>query len=63
MVNVHRPNKAKQLAQLKNIEEQPPYIIRLKGGLKEQVFKKVNFVIATELSTEAGAQHFSLHDT
>jgi len=46
-----------------SIDEQPPYIIRLKGDLKEQAFKKINFVIATELSTEAGAQHFSLHDT
>jgi Domain of unknown function (DUF4432) len=31
--------------------------------LKEQQFKKVSFLIATELSTEAGAQSFSLHDT
>jgi hypothetical protein len=46
-----------------SIDEQPPYIIRLKGDLKEQAFKKVNFVIATELSTEPGAQRFSLHDT
>jgi Domain of unknown function (DUF4432) len=46
-----------------SIDDQPPYIIRLKGELKEQAFKKVNFVISTELSTEAGAQHFSLHDT
>ena len=46
-----------------SIDEQPPYIIRLKGELKEQAFKLVNFVIATELSTEAGAQNFSLHDT
>jgi hypothetical protein len=46
-----------------SIDVQPPYAIRLKGELKEQAFKLVNFVIATELSTEAGAQHFSLHDT
>jgi len=46
-----------------SINEQPPYTIRLKGELKEQAFKLINFVIATELSTEAGAQHFRLHDT
>jgi Domain of unknown function (DUF4432) len=46
-----------------SIDVQPPFNIRLKGELKEQAFKLVNFVIATELSTEAGAQHFSLHDT
>jgi outer membrane protein OmpA-like peptidoglycan-associated protein len=46
-----------------SIDEEPPYTIRLKGDLKEQAFKLVNFVIATELSTEAGAQQFSLHDT
>ena len=37
--------------------------IRLKGDLKEQAFKLINFVIATELSTEAGARHFSIQDT
>ncbi len=46
-----------------SIDEQPPYVIRLRGELKEQAFKKVNFVIATELSTEPGAVSFSLHDT
>ncbi len=46
-----------------SIDERPPYAIRLKGELKEQAFKQVNFLIATELSTEAGAQSFSLHDT
>jgi len=46
-----------------SIDEQPPYVIRLRGDLKEQAFKQVNFVIATELSTEPGAQHFSVHDT
>jgi hypothetical protein len=45
------------------IDEEPPYTIRLKGDLKEQAFKLVNFVIATELSTEAGTQQFNLHDT
>ena len=46
-----------------SIDEEPPYTIRLKGELKEQAFKLVNFVIATELSAEPGAQHFSIHDT
>ena len=46
-----------------SIDEEPPYTIRLKGELKEQAFKLVNFVIATELSTEPGAQHFTIHDT
>jgi Domain of unknown function (DUF4432) len=46
-----------------SIDEEPPYTIRLKGELKEQAFKLVNFVIETELSTEPGAQHFSIHDT
>ena len=46
-----------------HIEEQPPFRIRLKGELREQAFKKVNFLISAELITEAGAQHFSLHDT
>jgi hypothetical protein len=46
-----------------SIDERPPYAIRLKGELKEEVFKQVNFLIETELSTEAGAQSFSLHDT
>jgi hypothetical protein len=46
-----------------SIDEEPPYTIRLKGELKEQAFKLVNFVIATELSTQPGAQQFSIHDT
>ena len=46
-----------------SVDERPPYAIRLKGELKEQAFKQVNFLIETELSTEAGAQSFSLHDT
>ncbi len=46
-----------------SIDEQPPYTLRLKGELKEQAFKQVNFIINTELSTEAGARFFSLHDT
>ena len=44
-----------------SIDEEPPYTIRLKGELKEQAFKLVNIVIATELSTEPGAQrHFDI---
>jgi Domain of unknown function (DUF4432) len=46
-----------------SIDEEPPYTIRLKGELKEQAFKLVNFVITTELSTQSGAQQFSIHDT
>lgn len=46
-----------------SIDEHPPYTIRLKGELKEQAFKQVNFLIETELVTQAGAQSFSLHDT
>jgi Domain of unknown function (DUF4432) len=46
-----------------SIDEHSPYAIRLKGELKEQAFKQVNFLIETELITEAGAQSFSLHDT
>ncbi len=41
-----------------SIDEDPAYTIRLKGDLKEQAFKLVNFVIATKLSTEASAQQF-----
>lgn len=46
-----------------SIDKEPPYTIRLKGDLKEQAFKQENFLIETELRTEAGAQAFSLHDT
>ena len=46
-----------------SIDEEAPYTIRLKGELKEQAFKLVNFIIAAELSTEPGAQYFSIHDT
>jgi hypothetical protein len=46
-----------------SIGKRPPYAIRLKGELKEQAFKQINFLIETELSTEAGSQSFSLHDT
>ena len=46
-----------------SIDERPPYAIHLKGELKEQAFKQVNFLIETELTTEAGARSFSLHDT
>lgn len=46
-----------------SIDKEPPYTIRLKGDLKEQAFKQANFLIETELRTQAGAQSFSLHDT
>ncbi|WP_061288180.1 aldose 1-epimerase family protein [Azotobacter vinelandii] len=46
-----------------SIDEQPPYAIRLRGELKEQAFKKVDFAIATELSTTPGATGFVIDDT
>ena len=46
-----------------SIDDEPPHKIRLRGQLKEQAFKKVNFLIETELITEPGAQSFTLHDT
>jgi len=46
-----------------SIDDEPPHSIRLRGQLKEQAFKKVNFLIETELSTEPGAKSFTLHDT
>lgn len=45
------------------IDEKPPYAIRLRGELKEKAFKKVDFSIMTELATEPGRRGFSLHDT
>ncbi len=45
-----------------SIDTRSPYAIRLQGDLKEQAFKQVNFLIETELRTEAGSQSFSLHD-
>ncbi|TKD43854.1 aldose 1-epimerase family protein [Azotobacter chroococcum] len=46
-----------------SIDEQPPYAIRLRGELKEQAFKKVDFSVATELSTTPGATGFVIDDT
>lgn len=45
------------------IDEEPPYAIRLRGDLQEKAFKKVDFSIVTELSTTPGRAGFSLHDT
>ncbi|RRV05695.1 DUF4432 family protein [Pseudomonas sp. v388] len=45
------------------IDEKPPYAIRLKGELKEQAFKKVDFTVQTELVTEPGSASFTLNDT
>lgn len=45
-----------------SIDEKPPYTIRLKGLLREQVFKKVDFMVDTELRTEPGATAFTVHD-
>lgn len=45
-----------------SIDEKPPYTIRLKGLVREQAFKKVDFVVDTELRTEPGATAFTVHD-
>ena len=45
-----------------SIDEKPPYTIRLKGLLREQAFKKVDFTIATELNTVPGAKSFTIND-
>ncbi|MDO4233135.1 MAG: aldose 1-epimerase family protein [Lautropia sp.] len=45
-----------------SVDEKPPYTIRLKGQLREQAFKKVNFLIDTELSTVPGAKDFTIND-
>ncbi|PTU02546.1 DUF4432 domain-containing protein, partial [Pseudomonas sp. HMWF031] len=46
-----------------HIDEKPPYAITLRGELKEQAFKKVDFSVATELVTEPGSVVFALNDT
>lgn len=46
-----------------HIDEKPPYAISLRGELKEQAFKKVDFSVATELVTVPGSAAFSLNDT
>ncbi|QTT86196.1 aldose 1-epimerase family protein [Pseudomonas chlororaphis] len=46
-----------------HIDEKPPYAISLRGELKEQAFKKVDFSVATELVTEPGSVSFTLNDT
>lgn len=48
---------------LLQIDEEPPYAIRLRGELQEKAFKKLDFSIVTELSTAPGRAGFSLHDT
>ncbi|WAH65523.1 aldose 1-epimerase family protein [Xanthomonas hortorum] len=45
-----------------SIDERAPHRISLKGVLNEQAFKKVDFRIDTELTTEPGATAFTLHD-
>ncbi|POA89519.1 aldose 1-epimerase family protein [Pseudomonas protegens] len=45
-----------------HIDEKPPYAIHLRGELKEQAFKKVDFSVATELVTEPGSTRFALND-
>jgi hypothetical protein len=46
-----------------HIDEKPPYAISLRGELKEQAFKKVDFSVATELVTVPGSTTFALNDT
>ncbi|RZA11966.1 MAG: DUF4432 family protein, partial [Proteobacteria bacterium] len=46
-----------------HIDEAPPYAIHVRGELKEQAFKKVDFSVQTELVTEPGAARFVLNDT
>jgi len=46
-----------------HIDEKPPYAISLRGELKEQAFKKVDFSVAAELVTEPGSVSFALNDT
>lgn len=46
-----------------HIDETPPYAIYVRGELKEQAFKKVDFSVQTELVTEPGAARFVLNDT
>jgi hypothetical protein len=46
-----------------HIDEKPPYAISLRGELKEQAFKKVDFSVQTELVTEPGSVAFALNDT
>lgn len=45
-----------------SIDDKPPHTIRLKGLVREQAFKKVDFVVDTELRTEPGATAFTVHD-
>jgi len=45
-----------------HIDDTPPYAIHLRGELKEQAFKKVDFTAATELVTVPGSARFDLND-
>lgn len=45
-----------------SIDDKAPHTIRLKGELKQQAFKKVDFVVDTELNTVPGATAFTVHD-
>lgn len=46
-----------------SIDPKPPYTIRVKAELREQAFKKVDFAVTTEISTEPGSRRFTLNDT
>jgi hypothetical protein len=45
-----------------HIDDAPPYAIHVRGELKEQAFKKVDFSVATELVTLPGSTRFELND-
>lgn len=45
-----------------SIDDKPPHTIRLKGLLREQAFKKADYLIDTELRTEPGAKRFTIAD-
>lgn len=44
------------------IDEKAPYAIRLSGTIREQVFKKVNFLTRAEIITQPNSPTFRLHD-
>ena len=44
------------------IDQKAPYTIHLSGLIREQLFKKINFVTKAELVTTPGSLNFQLHD-
>ena len=45
-----------------SVDDRPPHTIRLKGLLREQAFKKVDFLVDTELRITPGQSAFTVHD-